>query len=115
MESRYDDRGGETATRPHVISRRRRREEAQTETRISKPEYSAGPTGDFISDFGIRASFGIRISAFGFQPRVSMNSRVPDWSNLRSDFPILNQQVHGKPLIYFDNAATSQKPRAVID
>lgn len=39
----------------------------------------------------------------------------PDWSALRQDFPILDQQVHGKPLIYLDNAATSQKPRAVID
>src|ERR1700677_1466703 len=38
-----------------------------------------------------------------------------DWAKLRADFPILNQKVHGKPLIYFDNAATSQKPRAVID
>jgi cysteine desulfurase / selenocysteine lyase len=38
-----------------------------------------------------------------------------DWAKLRADFPILNQQVHGKPLIYFDNAATSQKPRAVIE
>jgi cysteine desulfurase/selenocysteine lyase len=38
-----------------------------------------------------------------------------DWSALRKDFPILDQRVHGKPLIYFDNAATSQKPRAVID
>jgi len=38
----------------------------------------------------------------------------PDW-NLRKDFPILDQKVHGKPLIYLDNAATSQKPRAVID
>jgi cysteine desulfurase / selenocysteine lyase len=33
----------------------------------------------------------------------------------RVDFPILEQKVHGHPLIYFDNAATSQKPRAVID
>src|SRR5258706_11322048 len=38
-----------------------------------------------------------------------------DWSALRKDFPIPDQKVHGKPLIYFDNAATSQKPRAVID
>jgi cysteine desulfurase/selenocysteine lyase len=37
-----------------------------------------------------------------------------DWAELRQDFPILDQQVHGKPLVYFDNAATSQKPRAVI-
>ncbi len=33
----------------------------------------------------------------------------------RSDFPILNQKVYGHPLIYLDNAATSQKPRQVID
>ena len=42
-------------------------------------------------------------------------AKTIDWSALRKDFPILDQQVHGKPLIYFDNAATSQKPRAVID
>ena len=34
---------------------------------------------------------------------------------IRSDFPILQQTVHGKPLVYLDNAATSQKPKAVID
>jgi len=39
----------------------------------------------------------------------------PDWSALREDFPILQQEVHGKPLIYFDSAASSQKPRAVIE
>lgn len=38
-----------------------------------------------------------------------------DTGRLRSDFPILEQQVHGKPLVYLDNAATAQKPRAVID
>ena len=39
----------------------------------------------------------------------------PDWAAVRADFPILDQTVHGHPLIYFDNAASSQKPRAVID
>jgi len=39
----------------------------------------------------------------------------PDWAGLRSDFPVLHQQVHGQPLIYFDNAATTQKPRPVLD
>ena len=37
-----------------------------------------------------------------------------DWLAIRKDFPILDQEVHGRPLIYFDNAATSQKPRAVL-
>lgn len=35
--------------------------------------------------------------------------------NIRKDFPILSQKIYGKPLIYFDNAATSQKPQVVID
>ena len=38
-----------------------------------------------------------------------------DWSSLRADFPILDQKVHGQPLIYFDNAATTQKPHCVLD
>ena len=38
-------------------------------------------------------------------------SATIDWSALRKDFPILDQKVHGKPLVYFDNAATSQMIR----
>ncbi|WP_069790692.1 SufS family cysteine desulfurase [Cyanobacterium sp. IPPAS B-1200] len=36
-------------------------------------------------------------------------------SNIRKDFPILHQEINGNPLVYFDNAATSQKPSAVIN
>lgn len=36
-------------------------------------------------------------------------------TSIRADFPILQREVHGKPLVYLDNAATSQKPQAVID
>src|SRR3989454_9330412 len=47
------------------------------------------------------------------------DSRAPagrfDVARIREDFPILQQKVHGKPLVYFDNGATSQKPQAVID
>jgi cysteine desulfurase / selenocysteine lyase len=46
--------------------------------------------------------------------------RVPlaeglDVDKIRTDFPILKQKIHGKPLVYFDNGATSQKPQVVID
>ena len=34
---------------------------------------------------------------------------------IREDFPVLKQKIHGKPLVYLDNAATAQKPLAVID
>jgi len=40
---------------------------------------------------------------------------VLDVQRIREDFPILKRQVNGKPLVYLDNAATSQKPQAVID
>ncbi|HXN48543.1 MAG TPA: aminotransferase class V-fold PLP-dependent enzyme, partial [Bryobacteraceae bacterium] len=38
-----------------------------------------------------------------------------DVARIRRDFPILSERAYGKPLVYLDNAATSQKPRAVID
>ena len=43
------------------------------------------------------------------------SSTIMDWNSTRADFPILHQQVHGQPLIYFDNAATTQKPQAVLE
>ena len=42
-------------------------------------------------------------------------AHAPDWAALRADFPILDQTVHGRPLVYLDNAATTQKPRVVIE
>jgi cysteine desulfurase / selenocysteine lyase len=44
-----------------------------------------------------------------------VRQNVVDWKRVREDFPILDQQVHGQPLVYFDNAATTQKPRAVVE
>ncbi len=38
-----------------------------------------------------------------------------DVAAIRQDFPILARTIHGKPLSYLDNAASSQRPRAVID
>ena len=38
-----------------------------------------------------------------------------DLARIRADFPALHQEAHGKPLVYLDNAATTQKPRAVIE
>lgn len=40
---------------------------------------------------------------------------MSSFESLRSQFPILTRQVHGRPLVYLDNAATTQKPRCVID
>lgn len=48
-------------------------------------------------------------------PISNGGSRPLDIPTIRKDFPILDQTVHGKPLIWFDNAATTQKPQCVID
>ena len=44
-----------------------------------------------------------------------MKVKTFDIQQIRQEFPTLHQEVHGKPLVYFDNAATSQKPQSVID
>jgi cysteine desulfurase/selenocysteine lyase len=48
-------------------------------------------------------------------PQIPDNHEVFDVNAVRADFPILRETVNGKPLIWFDNAATTQKPQAVID
>src|SRR5262245_50627900 len=45
----------------------------------------------------------------------TMKLTSADIERIRKDFPILHRQVNEKPFVYFDNAATSQKPKAVID
>lgn len=46
---------------------------------------------------------------------TKQDTQMFDIQAIRADFPILNQTVNGKPLVYFDNGATSQKPQVVID
>ena len=48
-------------------------------------------------------------------PQLPDDHEVFDVNAVRADFPILKEVIHGKPLIWFDNAATTQKPQVVID
>ncbi len=45
---------------------------------------------------------------------IHASAGAPDWERVRADFPLLMREVNGKPLVYFDNANTSQKPLSVI-
>ena len=78
-----------------------------------RSQQQAAPTG--------LVSPGLESIAAGFQraglhiPQQVAGARVFDVGQIRSDFPILHQQVHGNPLVWLDNAATTQKPRCVID
>src|SRR5438874_10289693 len=47
-------------------------------------------------------------------PKKAMHPKL-DVARVRADFPILKQSVHGNPLAYLDNAATTQKPQVVLD
>lgn len=89
------------------------------------------PTGSlyFIEEAlaaGKAGAAPFQVETFTFRPEsVEYNpDRVPDLHfaprpfdphAIRRDFPILQEQVHGKPLVWLDNSATTQKPRAVID
>ena len=55
-------------------------------------------------------SFNVDISKID-----DLNINSFDVEKIRADFPILHQQVNGQPLVYLDNAATTQKPQSVID
>ncbi len=48
-------------------------------------------------------------------PKPSQAAAALDLARIRADFPILAERINGKPLVYLDNAATSQKPRVVLD
>lgn len=52
---------------------------------------------------------------FGGKPPLKEPSRAFDVEQIRRDFPILRQEIHGRPLVWMDNAATTQKPQEVID
>ncbi|MBX3300963.1 MAG: cysteine desulfurase [Nitrospira sp.] len=69
----------------------------------------AAPAFYFLREAGSRAGSAAREPAAG--PTLS----IVEVDAIRRDFPVLHQRVHGRPLIWFDNAATTQKPRGVID
>lgn len=60
--------------------------------------------------FGIGIPEVDKVSMINYEETDTIDS-----GKVRSDFPVLNQQVNGKPLVWFDNGATTQKPQAVID
>src|SRR2546429_8047141 len=49
------------------------------------------------------------------RPRCGRDADALDVERIREQFPILREKPHGKPLIYFDNSASAQKPLAVLD
>jgi cysteine desulfurase / selenocysteine lyase len=75
----------------------------------------------FLEDAGMRARPEAPSAASpstvlsGVTPDLQLSRRQFDIRSVRRDFPILRERVNGKPLIWLDNAATTQKPQSVID
>jgi cysteine desulfurase / selenocysteine lyase len=71
------------------------------------PAVPVAPVGDEHSYYFLSGAESV--------PRLPDEHEVFDVNAVRADFPILKETVNGKPLIWFDNAATTQKPQVVID
>ena len=86
------------------------------------PQTSAPQNGDLLRDAGAATAAPAAASAgapsVAITPvftETSSGVRTYDAATIRNDFPILQEKVHGKRLIWLDNGATTQKPQAVID
>ncbi len=87
---------------------RRRIEELSTRLSISPQSLSrVPPHKDLLT--------GVAIKDNAFESKELSGVRPFDVSSVRTDFPALHQSINGHPLVWFDNAATTQKPKAVID
>jgi cysteine desulfurase / selenocysteine lyase len=79
----------------------------------------ANPRSNDSLDPGIQAPTAPAIAAYDFRPELVPDlgtfARPFDPNAAKRDFPILQERVHGRPLVWLDNAATTQKPQAVID
>lgn len=76
---------------------------------------AAPPSADADSYYFLQQHPNINIVVGEPVPAIRDDHEIFDVHAIRADFPILRETVNGKPLIWFDNAATTQKPQAVID
>jgi cysteine desulfurase/selenocysteine lyase len=85
---------------------------------VSQPgdgEYYFVPPPATVSSATPAAPVVAPAGALGTPAGMSFPTEIFDVETVRKDFPVLDQQVHGQPLIWLDNAATTQKPQVVID
>ncbi len=83
---------------------------------VGSPTIPAAPVTGDEAKYYFTSAFASAPPGFGSPvPQLPDSHEVFDVHRLRADFPILRETVNGKPLIWFDNAATTQKPQAVID
>jgi cysteine desulfurase / selenocysteine lyase len=79
-----------------------------------KPQQPAG-TYYFLSETGPWSNALLKTDETAQRSNSTLPNATLDINAIRRDFPILAERVNGKPLVWFDNAATTQKPQAVMD
>jgi len=95
--------------------------EATPYTSATFADSTGFPSFDFLKDTRSLSSLGseVKTEPAGIEPNVpsglSLSSYSFDAEALKRDFPILREKVNGRPLVWLDNAATTQKPQSVID
>ena len=101
---------------PNVVSVPGFPTEAPSIPQLGIPTSPVSPvTGDEANYYFTSASTSRAPGVTGPVPQIPDEHEIFDVHTIRADFPILRETVNGKPLIWFDNAATTQKPQAVID
>ena len=113
---------GPARTHVEVADSRASREHGEVIGRIRRARAISGRTEQHCGGSGMttaakkRAASRMRRRAAVASRRAARGSRPAlTWRRSARDFPILRQKIRGKPLVYLDNAATSQKPQAVIN
>jgi cysteine desulfurase/selenocysteine lyase len=95
--------------------------EITRQTSTTSADSAGFPSFDFLKDARTLSSPdpGVKPEPAGIEPDVprdlSLSSYSFDAEALKRDFPILREKVNGRPLVWLDNAATTQKPQSVID
>jgi cysteine desulfurase/selenocysteine lyase len=83
------------------------------------PVAASAPAASAPEPGGIPSSSSPSFSSYAFQPELvpelPKTGGIFDAASIKRDFPILEERVHGRPVVWLDNAATTQKPHAVID
>jgi len=85
---------------------------------LSAPPSAGGTSYYFLEHAGFKQPGGIQVPGLSPEPLAAqplVTSHAFDVNLVRRDFPIFKERVNGRPLIWLDNAATTQKPRCVID
>ena len=96
------------STAPHEAHSRKASPTA-TEAKANAPQRPQSSAPNFYFNESLEPAAGHE------PPKVPAGRGAFDVQSVRRDFPILRERVNGRPLVWFDNAATTQKPQAVID